>query len=505
MSEERFNKKFSMKAILILVIMIASSLGITAMIFGFMTLISLNNYNELMDKYEGLSGEYVVLQTNYSGILVSYGDINGKYQNLTEDYGDLNETYQDLTEDYSDLNDIYYILTGDYTDLQGDYDKLIINYAKLNIDYNNLKDQFDTLQQEYDELQENHTNLQGQYDELLINYQILQDQYNDLWDNHQILQGQYDELLINYQLLSDDYNDLLDDYNDLLVQHQDLQIQYDTFKTYISTLVLPAQYLAFAEAVRRYYMPLYLENKYGKEYWKASVEYKRDVVLHDSWQENSFGVVSNAFSECLKYGSDTMYLSWIIMYYMFWDWLPNWGGWDLSGDELLDIDTIHLWCIDEINYEWDRNITYDQQSFNWDYIKFPVETAFRTMGDCEDQAILDASYLESCGFETAIATIHDPNHPTYGSFCHGTLLVHIEDTDSYNSIFPFHPLWSLGDIDPYEGSTWSWLDPTWNIRFGWSISWLDDYGGSISADICSIAVCDPDGGVGEPELQCELL
>ncbi|GAG55124.1 unnamed protein product, partial [marine sediment metagenome] len=32
-----------------------------------------------------------------------------------------------------------------------------------------------------------------------------------------------------------------------------------------------------------------------------------------------------------------------------------------------------------------------QENPVWDYFKFPVETAFRTMGDCEDQAILDAT------------------------------------------------------------------------------------------------------------------
>ena len=38
------------------------------------------------------------------------------------------------------------------------------------------------------------------------------------------------------------------------------------------------------------------------------------------------------------------------------------------------------------------------------------------MGDCEDQAILAATYLESCGFEIAFATSHDPDHPTLGPF-----------------------------------------------------------------------------------------
>jgi len=555
------------KTVLVFSIIIASGLGVSTAIFGVMNLISVNSYNTLMEDYVELSGDYDVLQTNYSEVLVSYHNVNEKYQNLTEDYGDLNETYYILTGDNADLQRDYDKLVIYCTKLEVDYNDLVIKYDKLIMDYNELQKDYINLQDDYNELQENNTNLQNQYDTLLNEYQILQIdydnlnetyyilvsnylelqddyddlvieytnlfsdyndlitqfntlqqeyddlqmdytnlqmQYNDLLDDYQTLNESYNNLLGNYSLLYEAYFNLIDNYNNLLVQYQDLQIQYDTLKTYISTLILPAQHLVFAEAVRRYYMPLYLGGS-TKEWYMGCAELCRDMVLHDSDQENSFGVVSNAFSESLRYGSDTMYLAWIIMYYIFWDWLPNWGGYDLSGDEFPDIDAVHLWCIDEIDYEYDTNITFDQENPVWDYFKFPVETAFRTMGDCEDQAILDAAYLESCGFETAIAMIHDPNHPTYGSFYHGTLLVHIEDTDSYNSIFPFHPLWNLGVIDPYGGSTWSWLDPTWDIRFGWSISWLDDYGGSISTDICSIAICDINGSVGEPELQCSIL
>ena len=120
------------------------------------------------------------------------------------------------------------------------------------------------------------------------------------------------------------------------------------------------------------------------------------------------------------------------------------------------------------------------------------------MGDCEDQAILEAAYLESCGFETAIALIHDPAHPTYGSFYHATLLVHINDTDAFYSQYPSGYLWNLGYVDPYEGFTWHWLDPTWDVPFGSTPAWLQgylDYGG-LTFDIMSIAICDIDGTIG---------
>ncbi len=473
MNEERFNKKFSKKAILILVVVVVSSLGVSTAVFGIRDIISTNSYNILTEDYEKLSGDYNVLLTNYSGILVSYYDVNEKYQNLTEDYNDLNETY--------------YILTGDYIDLQGDYDSLVINYAKLIIDYDNLEDQFDILQQEYDEIQENHTNLQDQYNILLNNYQTLNESYNNLWNSH--------------QLLIEIHGDLLDMYNDLSIQNQILQGKYNTLKTHISTLILPAQYLVFAEAVRRYYMPLYLEGKYDTEHRESSVEFSRDVMLHDSTQENSFGEISNIFSECLKFGNNTMYLAFYIMYCTFWDWLPNWGGWGLSGNELVDINIIHQWCVDVIDYEYDSGITYGQEDISWDYIKFSVETAFRTMGDCDDQAILDATYLESCGFETAIILIRDPDYP--GGLYHYGLFVHINDTDAFHAMYSC-PLWDFGDIDPYENFTWCCLDPTWDVPFGGIPGWLQYYAGGFPTDICSIAICDPDGSVGQPDLQWSI-
>jgi len=46
-------------------------------------------------------------------------------------------------------------------------------------------------------------------------------------------------------------------------------------------------------------------------------EFCRDQVLHDSYQYNSFVNVSNAFTDILRFGNDTMYLAWFIMYLTF--------------------------------------------------------------------------------------------------------------------------------------------------------------------------------------------
>jgi len=231
------------------------------------------------------------------------------------------------------------------------------------------------------------------------------------------------------------------------------------------------------------------------------VEFCRDMVLHDSRQYNVFGDVSNAFSDALAFGNDTMYLAWYIMYSIF-DSQLVWWGIPLSDGEF-DLDDIGLKiiedCIYEIEYEYDNDIRFGQEDPTWDYPKFPVETVFRTMGDCEDQAILCAAYLESCGFETAINIFHDPNHPTLGVFYHGTVMVHIEDTDVFNILFPDTPLWAFPEIDPYypPNFTWCQLDPTWDVPFGSIPSWLQDYIdiGEITEDIVSDAICDIDGGI----------
>ena len=399
--------------------------------------------------------------------------------------------------------------TTKYNDLSGDYDELYIDYLELLYDFNNLENQYFILSGEHIELENAYNALEldlvamtAERDALLIALENLEDDMEelevyylgliaDLEIEMATLEAERDALLNDYQILSDAY--------DALKAKKDaLQIAYNYITETIRQSILPVQYCIFAEAVRRYYKDIYIGGLIGKEYWMAFAEYCRDVILHDSWQENSFIDVSNAFSDILTFGNDTMTLADYIMYWTFWDWLPNWDGYGLTGNELTDIDIIVDWCIDEIDYEWDSDIIHGQEYFDWDYIKFPVETAFRTMGDCEDQAILCAAYLESCGFETAMSIFHDPNHPTIGEFYHGVLLIHIEDTDAFNSMYPDGVLWSI-PYDPYTGYTWCWVDTTWDVPFGSIPSWLQDYRdfGIITTDITTLAFCDIDGAIGE--------
>ncbi len=416
--------------------------------------------------------------------------------------------------DYDSLSGDYLELSADFESLWGDHQKLVENYSMLLSNYLLLSENYDVLLEDYQ-------NLNTTYNALLEDYQNLNTTYNALLEDYQNLNTTYNALLEDYQNLNTTYNALLDDhqnlnimYNALLDDHQLLQFKYDTLNEYISQQILPVQYSLFAEAVRRYYLDSYLEGLWEldeQEYWKAFVEYCRDVILHDSGQYNAFEDVSNAFSDALVFGNDTMYLSrWIMLYTIdYCNTINFWELDELTGlDNLLIIYNVVQDCINNINYEYDSDITLGQTYFEWDYIKFPVETAFRTMGDCEDQAILCAAYLESCGLETAIAISHDPNHPTYDAFYHGSLLVHIEDTVDFDIAYPDGVLWNLGDIDPYVGYTWCFLDPTWDVSFGDIPLWLQDYidlGLGIADDIMSVAICDIDGAIGENiGLECFL-
>ncbi len=406
-----------------------------------------------------------------AGILTGYfipQNNQAQYDTLLSEFQDLNEVYNALLEDYNTL-------LGNYTEIKEKCDIITGEYDSLNETYYNLLEEY--------------TLLNETYNELLVDYNTFVESFNTLQIAYDQLNDLYSQLLIDYAVFENEYNALLQN--------------YDLLTAWIRGMTLPAQYMVFAEAVRRYYF----EDFYVKDTWATGNEtgyfaeyalFSRDIVLHDSdlsLKGELFAEVSNALSDCLIYGNETEGLAWMCMIGVFYPWLPNWSGYYSSGNELTDIDTIVQWCIDEIDYEYDTTITYGQELYFWDYVKFPVETAFRTMGDCEDQALFCAAYLESCGFQTALALFHDAENPiSPDGFYHATLLVHIEDLANFQFWHPFCPLWSLSDIDPYEGYTWVWLDSTWDVSFpskpGWMQYYLDN---GINDDDLTIVLCDLNG------------
>ena len=446
-----------------------------------------NDYNDLLNVYDTLLNTYdILLKINgnllydYDSLLNNYNLLQIEYNNFLNDYDILLMVYENLSNNYDTLSSIYNITLTIYILLQTEYNNLLNNYNTLLNDYNNLLSNYDILSNDYGVLQNAFNILQADFDLLQLEYDILSSDYNILLNNYSMLLG-------SYGILQNEYNTLLNTFNAL-------SIAYDYIIDTIKQLILPIQYSIFAEAVRRYYIHTYLEGTDFKLYWKNFTGYCRDVILHDSGQYNAFTEVSDAFSDALTFGSNTMGLAWDIMYWTLYPWLPNWDGWGLTGNELTDIETIVNWCINEIDYEYDSHITYGQEYFDWDYIKFSVETAFRTMGDCEDQAILTAAYLESCGFETAIVINHDSIHPTIGEFYHGNLWVYIEDPTTFWLLYPGTSLWTIDG-----GATlWSWLDTTGDVPFGSTPSWLQDYVNyniTLTSDIMTIAFNDIGGTI----------
>jgi hypothetical protein len=361
----------------------------------------------------------------------------------------------------------------------------------------------------------NHQNLNAEVS-------ILISDFEELFNNYSILTDDYESMEALYNALVSDYNNLQSNYNALTLLHAQLNTAYQALNAtyyqlcaWIRQQILPLQVASWAEAVRRVYLPYYLDQSIDdKTFYMKFAEFCRDLVLHASRQTDLFTNVSNAFAPALIYGNNTMQLGYQSMYVMAkddgatWQKFPSRWGWGFS-PELWGLDQVLTEAYTNIDYEYDSDITTYQENPTWDYPKHPVETAFRGLGDCDDQAMFLASYLEECyffnasgsyPFQVALAVHHDPSYagsyaPLIGQpFYHVSLLVHIEDIVAYNLAYPLHPLWSLGGADPYSGFTWCWLDPTWDTPFGTKPAWLNGYSMSF-ATILSIAICDIGGNV----------
>lgn len=345
-------------------------------------------------------------------------------------------------------------------------------------------------------------------------YEILLSNYTDLLDDYDMLLGEYNDLNSSFFILTADYQSLSDQYDSLLNDYQELQSKYVAVCNFIKNQIIPLQVCNWAEAVRRTFLQSYLDSASdSKSTYIQFAKFCRDLVLHASGQYDAFYDVSEAFSPAFKYGTNTLSLADAAMETMahdrndVWDNFPFRWGWHFTGiePECYGIDKIVQDCIDNLDYEYDEDITFRQNDATWDYPKHPVETAFRGMGDCEDQAMMCAAYLEQDYFvsgveniyyQTALCFIHDDDHRDYGELYHAALLVHIEDTDAFWDDYPSCYLWNLGSNDPYSGYTWCFVDPTWNTPFGSHPGWLDDYNDNgISSDEITFAICDVGGAV----------
>ena len=521
MSEE---KRFTNKKLIVVSIAFVLVCGLSG-VLGFILISINNNYNDLSGDYDDLYIDHLELLNDFNNLDNQYFILSGEHIKLKNDYNALVINLADMTTERDNLIIALADMTTERDDLLIQIDILNIEISVHLTTISGLESQIGDLEDEIIVLEEqaivdsetianlntqianlnaqitNHlatiSGLEADITNHLATISGLEAELTEMTGFRDVLQIDLDALNATYIALLDDYQILFDANVDLQITYDALLIAYDYICNTIKQSILPIQYSIFAEAVRRYYGDSYLDFhplNPPKWYWAGFARFCRDMILHDSNQYNYFTTISDVFLDALNYGSNTRLLANYIMNSTFYSWLPDWDGNYLSGNELIDIDTIVQWCIDEIDYEYDTDITNGQEYFKWDYIKFPVETAFRTKGDCEDQAILTSAYLESCGFETAIVISHDFVHPTIGSFYHGSLWVHIEDQDAFWSLYPATSLWTIdGGIN-----FWYWVDTTWDVPFGSTPTWLQDYidyNIPLSWDIITLAICDIGGTI----------
>jgi len=209
--------------------------------------------------------------------------------------------------------------------------------------------------------------------------------------------------------------------------------------------------------------------------------------------------------EYLKY-SNTMKLA----HYAMGDVWYSFGG----STEFVYINFLHELCIEKLDYQCDEDFFLWAESFEGDHIKFSVETAFRTKGEIEDQAILEATDLEShsyynllspnVDFETILWFLYDPIwfddnflYPYYSLDYHVITMVHINDTEYFHDNYPGDLGGFSEEIDPYyPEATWCPLElghgDGYEEPFGTFPSWIENYEPSDGA-IVTIIVCDVDG------------
>jgi len=277
---------------------------------------------------------YQNLDAEYQGLLTDYETLSSKWDQTSENLNDLQSSYLTLIDDYVSLSEIYLIVLSNnmylqrlLADFQEQYDQLLEDSALLNASFVELEQSYADLQADYIQLQSDYNELQDLYDALMLVHATLELQYN---------------------ALVFDYNTLLSDYN--------------TLATWIRQQILPAQYMIFAEAARRYYFEdFYVQNKWAEGnisgYWAEFARFCRDLVLHDSQTGNFslegswFSDVSNALADCLSYGNQTENLAYMNLWDEFYPWLPLWGPRGTTGDVLTDIVNIVQWCVDEIGDE----------------------------------------------------------------------------------------------------------------------------------------------------------
>jgi len=223
-----------------------------------------------------------------------------------------------------------------------------------------------------DDLKDENDQLDEQLDQLNDDYEDVLGEYGDLSDNYESMNTSYGELDQMYNALISDYHDLEWDYNDLLDDYGVLQSSYNNFDLWQDQVT---------------YYRVYFGDMY---FWQYATY---DILSH--WKS-----MDKDTSEYYMYPIEDMkVLNGFVVYN------DNWSLVDQIADELWKLSENEE-DYAEIALEFVHNAIFymsDLESTGQDeYWRYPDETLFDKVGDCEDTAFLYASLLRSKGIPAVL-------------------------------------------------------------------------------------------------------
>lgn len=183
------------------------------------------------------------------------------------------------------------------------------------------------------------------------------------------------------------------------------------------------------------------------------------IVLHDTGQYNYFANIDKKLGNVWQTNNSMTEFEATLK--MFESWFDYWKK-DHSSHELYNN------LLSKITYFYDKDFVNGTDQY-YDYAKSAIETIFSSIGDCEDQAILTATFLEAAGYETIICSVRDINQTgVFEDFRHAFLWVKVVNF-SYQYLNA--DLWRFGEGD-FE---WLLLEPTGSTVYGSTASWIASY------------------------------
>jgi parallel beta-helix repeat protein len=179
----------------------------------------LHLYNELLEKYAELQGNFSALNATYNGLVNSYNK-------LQTDFFALNSTFSSLQNNFQVLQTSFQILNTTFYSLLESYNSLLTDLNILNNTCNDLLNNYNILQEKMNSLNNTYTSLLNSYDNLQASFYILNSSYDSLLSGFTLIQGRFQTLNTTFYSLYGDYNNLLGNYSGLQKKLNDMNASY---------------------------------------------------------------------------------------------------------------------------------------------------------------------------------------------------------------------------------------------------------------------------------------